>query len=739
MAGKKESEIALSAEDTNDIQHIVDTYAQIAQDVRASSDQAQVETVLQPINALSEPTQIALLKTLAKIAETDVADILVAINAFSPSKEVRKEARRSLIRLEATKTYPHWSAPITPAAGIQVNVPNPPRFWKGVIAQTREQGEVPVLLAWEQGYDYSETRSIRFLLDFWKDGIKDVVVEVGGKRHVEESIDEMRMHIDAPIVDCNVAEAKRLIEEALSINEWYDTVPAKEYRTYLPTIKQLILQAPDPGVDRGRTYINSELMEQEVIVNFIGSWSWNDFGLSYDLLTTDAAPREGMTRDEWIERHRAWAKESHPVRLQLGFVHEREQTQQSTLWLPSAPFAGRPLGRKEIEVGWSLELHGTPLSGTLDEMPMGTAVNKETDRHWFWSIFTLIKQDNSWRIQRIADEGANIQGLAVEELQKRIKDYDAALEAVAKKSSGNHREFVQEAAWRLAQTLHFYDALIARLPLDRQICEDAYNHAVATGSPEHTLVYLDRLVNNFSDNKVDVLRRLGATLASLGFNYDNIAGMQERQDHLIARAESTFREAIALNDDAVNRSLLAELYLSQERNDEAEQELLRAKELITSVEEEASVEVGLGSIAMRRELMSEALPHFERVAELKPNYTGIWFSIGFAQRLLGRLDAAAESYKRAILLQANDYRPYSELIAIYMNQKKETEARDIAAQGIRNNPDSARLHALYASALLELGDRRNAQRMLEQAEAIDPEDEVTVRVGQMLNDATKKK
>lgn len=739
MARKKENDVLISEEDSQEVQHILDTYQQIAAALHSGTTQAQAEAALQPINALSEAAQLATVKALAKTNETRAADVLVAVNAFSPQKEVRKEARRGLLRLETAKIYPRWTAPIAPAIGIQVAVTNPPHFWKGFVTQTREEGELQLHLVWEQGYEYSEARSIIFLLEFWNDGVKDVIVETSSKRRVDERMTELRTKMSAPITDCTLAEGKRLLEEALSINTWRGTAPAKEYRNYQSIIKQLIMQASDAGVDRGKTFINPELTDQESVVNFLGGWSFGDFGLAYDLLTRDSTNREGLERSEWIEQRRTWMKEANPVRLELGFVHEREQSQQqsSGLWLPSSPFTARSAGRKDIEVGWSLELLDTPLNGTIRELPMGTAINKDTNRHWFWTTYTLVKQDDGWRIQRISDEGANIQGLSIEELQKRIKDYDAVMEEAAKRRNENVNEFMQELSWRLTQVLHFYDALIVRLPLDRQVCEDAYGHAVATGNTERTQVYLERIATRFGENKVDTLRRLGATLATTGFNYDR-PEMHDRQRHFLERAEAVLREVLSLDDSALNHTLLAELFLAQQRNDEAEAELLQAKTRITNTDEEASIEVGLGNIAMRRELINEALTHFERVEELKPNYTGIWFSIGFARRMLGQLDAAAEAYQRAIVAEPRDIRPYSELVAVYMNQDKRTEARRMAEQGVQANPDSPQLHAIYSSVLFELGDTRHGMRELEVAERLDPQDELVRNVRQYVEKNKKK-
>src|ERR1700730_14146561 len=118
MARKKETETLLSAQDNQQVQHLLSQYHHLAQGLHGSSDQAQTEALLENINALSEPVQFALLKALSKEHESDAADVLAALNALSPHKEVRKEARRSLIRLEGTKTYPQWTPPVAKTSAI---------------------------------------------------------------------------------------------------------------------------------------------------------------------------------------------------------------------------------------------------------------------------------------------------------------------------------------------------------------------------------------------------------------------------------------------------------------------------------------------------------------------------------------------------------------------------------------------------------------------------------------------
>ena len=737
MPRKDEHTTTISDEENRQLQHVLERYQELAQQIRNSTTPEQAESALRDITTLSEDVQMALLKVLVKTQTIEAADILTAVNGFSPNKEVRKEARRSLLRLDAAKIYSRWTPPIAQASAIQLNVSRAPRFWKGSITQSREQGEVQLLLFWEQGYDYSEVRILGFLLDFWEEGVKDAFAETIGKRAAEKRIIDMGDKIpNVHVVDCTLAEGKRVLEEALSINAWRKIEPNREYRNRLPTINQLIFQVADVGEDSGQTFINPELEDQEVLVNFIGAWSLGDYGLAYDLLTESSNIRNSLTRDEWIERHRAWYDEAHPARIELGFLHERERS-QSALWLPTSTTSRTPT-RKDVELGWSVELLDTPLAGTLREMPMGTAINKETNRHWFWTNYTVERTPSGWRIQQSTDEGAAIQGLSIAELQKRIKEYDDAIEAITKQRHEDVNAAMQELVWRITQLLHFYDALIVKLPLDRQINEEAYERAVVIGAPERIIVYLERMIQRFPDNKGELLRRLGATLAGLAYNFSN-KGMDERKAPFLARAEETLQESIETQNAASGHMLLGELYLSMKRHDEAEAEFLTAKKMVANPDEEKAIEAGLGNIVMNRENFAEAIPHYQRVVEIDPNYPGIWFNLGFANRLLGNFVEAEQAYKRGIEIEPTDIRPYSELTAIYMNRPDQELARAIAAQGVRANPESAHLHALYASVLSELGETRNAQRELQEAESLDSSLEIVQAVRASMNEKSKKR
>lgn len=732
MTRKKENDTILSSEDNAQVQHILDQFHQIADNLYHATNPQQAEAALSSIYDLPETAQLALLRELSRQRDSDAAAILLALNELSHDKTIRKEARRSLIRLEETKIYPAWKPPTAQTPIIQFTA-NAPRFWRGIVSQSREEGEVQLVLCWEQGLDYNEVRMFTFLLDFWEGGIKECIEETITKRNVETRLQQIRAQLpDITLVDCTLAEGRRLLNDARTVNQWRGTPIHKEYRHHLPSLNQLLWNVKDVDEDRGLTFITPTLEPDEVAGTFVGGWSLGDYSLAYDLLTRDSNLRDGMERDEWVAQRHAWTNEAHPSRFELGYVHEREP-KAPTLWLPNT-FGNRNLNsRKEIEIAWSLELSETQLSGTLREMPMGTAVYKETGRHWFWTSYTLVQEDGYWRIQSMTDEGASAQGLSITELQQRIKGHDDRLNELLQKGAAPTREDVKKQAEelirRMIEAMHLDDALIVKLPLDRAIVGDAYNRAAGIGALERAICYLERVARNFSEERAAVLRQLGLTQQSLSEYYGE-RGMTEREELFASLAIASVRESLTIDDSIAGNGILSEMLMHQgeEGLDEAEAIIHKAKTMVTTSAEEAILEYDLGNIAIEREQLEVALSHYQRVVSLNPNFQGIWFRIGFIQRNLQQFEDAKLSYERAIEVEPQNVMPYSELCAIYMNQKQYTKAREILEQGLRAIPKSVHLLGLLASVYMQIDDLRHAQAILAEAEQIDPNYEIVQAV-----------
>ena len=732
---KKTSQIPVSVEETTQAQDLLGRYHEIARNLHESTNQAQAEAALAEINNMPEGAQVALLKNLAKEHHTDAADVLVAINELSPIKDVRKEARRSLIGLQGVRIYPQWSPPVDRAPAVQVTS-SPLRFWKGKVTDSRNVGEVQLALAFEQEDNPSQVRVLVFLLEFFHDGVKDFFSRMGNKRTADTFFAEMETHLtDVETRDCSLAEARRLILEALDVNKRNGTQPHKDYRFNSSLVNQLILEAPgleeddlegenEPEDDDEDTIDLQGLSPSGVVVNFVEFWVNGDFELAYELLSANSTLRESLSKDDWVERRIAWFDEVDPGELKPDFIREREP-QESKIWLPGLASAKRSNTRKEFEAGWSIELEETPPTYTLPEVPQPTAVYEETQRHWFWTSYTLVQEENEWRIQSMTDEASIALTLPIEELQKRISKQDTFLnEYIAKHKPKNlnsekTQQYLDAIVWRIMQTVYYTEALIKKLPLDYSLYSDVLTRLVAVTHYEHALIYLEPLAQQLPDGPR--LRQLAAFQRELGNRFFD-EGDDKRGEHFQKLAEEALRKSLSLVNSFEAHISLAEILIDEKEHlDEAEDHLLQAKAMVNDPDEDAHIEMHLGEIAFELKQYENALKYFRHVADYEPNSAESWASVALVYRMLEQYDEAEANYKRGIELEPDNEEYYFTLSEMFAANEEPEKAIEVLEEGLINNPDSASLHIFLAMKYFDIGDYRQAELFLEKAERLEPD------------------
>jgi tetratricopeptide (TPR) repeat protein len=690
--------------------------------------------------------QMGLLKALARVHDGDAADLLLAVHELAPIKAVRKEARRGLIQLAGAKIYPSWTPEPEPAAAGGLVVENTPRFWRGVVSEARENGEVQLILCWEYGFEYGEARILSFLLDFWQDGVKDFFSDTGTRRYIEGRLKDtqQRMRMSeregdgeehTVYTDCTLAEGRRLLNDALDVNRWRKTTPHKDFRQALPLVQRLVLHAGEVGEDRGLTFIGCNTEPDMVAANFAGAWSLGDYGLCCDLLTSNSSLREGRSREEWVSLRRAWADEARPTRFEVYFLNEREPASQTGIWLPASVLALRAAGPKEVEIGWSLELTDTQLSGTLSEMPMGTAVCKETGRRWFWTVFFLEQEQGAWRVARIQDEGITVQALPLAELQKRIQENDEAVQKIMREhrpDGPDNQQHFEELIRRNWQILSLDDALLVRNPLDKTVYESAYGRAMSLRTFERAMVYAEELVRRFphDPDHLQAQQRLGTVQLAMADRFESL-GRDEKAAHLAELSEALLRDTLQAQD-ALSYLLLAELLTGQEREEEAEQLLLQAREFAQVREMQAQIEFALAQLAINQQRFAQAQSYLERLAEIMPDYPSLWTMLGSMHREQGNLAEAEVALRRSMDDDPAEERAYVELGALYLDREELDKARDLFAQGMHVLPHSAQLQALMALVYVKKNDLRRAREYVQAAERLDPNLEITRAIRELL-------
>ncbi len=719
--------------------------------LRGRVDQQQAESVLSEINTLPERVQIALLKALAKEHHTDAADVLTAISEWSPMKEVRKEARRALIQLEGVRIYPQWK-PAVPQPLVAPLSNTPLRFWKGVVTDSRNLGEVQLVLCWEQ--DNDEIRVLNFLLEFWQDGVKDFFTLVGSKRNAEKLIDSMSDAMpDVKVKACSLAQGRRLLLDALATNKQHGTTPHRDYRNNISLVNRLILEVPDLNEDSvldDEGYYDFDEDDEEldlqsleppqVVAHFVNAlFDEDDYERAYDLLAKESPLRGGLSQDVWVERREEWAEEADPSVLEPGIVHEREQ-QKSGLWLPFAK--PRSFGdRKEIEAFWSAELEDISPDMQLPELPGATAVYEATQRHWFWATYTLIQEEGAWRIESMSDEAINAQGLTIEELQKRISDIDKYIEDFGKKHKPTDIQrakeedlvrYTEEIYWRLMRSAGYSDALIKKLPLAHILYEEASGRMILMSQLERCLVYLEARAYRFEEQRGSFLRRVAEAQQQLAKKYHDV-GNTDKAEHLQELAEKALAESLTIEDSFEAHVSLAELLIEENRLDEAAAHLLQAKALTSESSQEAHAEMHLGEIATKREQYEDALFHYQRVTELEPDLSDSWADLADVYDHLGNLEEAETHYRHAMELDPDDAELYAALAHMYGRHEQGAKAIDILEEGLRVHPDAAVLCVYLASIYMEDKDYRRAEHYLDKAERLEPDLEIISMFRQTLN------
>ncbi|QBD81862.1 tetratricopeptide repeat protein [Ktedonosporobacter rubrisoli] len=632
-------------------------YRQIAQALRDSEEHAQIEAAISSILAMPEIEQITFLKTLAKEHTEDAADVLLALHTFGSLKEVRKEARRSLIRLEAANIYPVWE---------------PPSF-----------SPLDVL-----------------------------------------SFPEIQQELDKN------AAGQALFSGAL------------------------------PGL--------VGLTPFDAIVTFLTNWSQGNYEGAYDLLASASPLRGDLSKREWAQARRQWSAEVHASNLYITFLQEcsDESSEQ----------------QKVMRVGWSLELVATPASNPPAELPQATIAFQGTGRHWFLTSYTFIQEANTWRIQSMADEGMHIMQLSQEELQERLQETYEQVEQKMRaleeeegeelededlleeedeesldedeedeedededdflESDFNALEFstlmddYQELMSIATLGMHYCDALIAHEPLtDFTTYDTAYQQAAAIQDSERAAAYSQLMVERFPAQQGEALRKLAIALVSIANKYDQ-GDNDERIVGFIEKAEEALRASVAIDHAPMGSIMLAETLIAQNKHfDEATALLHDALPLTTDINELSLIEAGLAKIAQHGEKTEQALKHYQRVAELSPDFPGVWFNIAHLQNSLQQYTQARESFRRSIETEPELTRAYGELAELYVNQEHNLSlAQEVLEEGLELNPEAADLLAALTLIYLENNDFNSAREYLEEAEELDPELEAVQQARQIFNE-----
>lgn len=733
----------------------------------ASADRAALLAALQPVTGAEEPVAAAYAAALGDARGAGAraaADVATAIGELDTRHEVAREARRARVRLRSagvaqsiaippTHIAPP-AQPIAPAAPITL-APRAPKFIEAHVTRSREAGEVTLIVVWQEGADADVQRAHMFLLDFWREGVKDFEItdSMSRARIQSQFIARMTQREGPSVAKIGWAQARGLILQALDVNAWRKTEPAADLTRFRAQVDERLLAEPEDEARRDeiaaeqarieregdRPLFDINLEAEEALANWLGAWSLGDYGLAYDLLSADHPARRGTSREEFIALRRQWADEAEPAALRLTVIREQEQ-RASVLWTPGAAPGRLGTGGRELEAFWSLTLRESPIGGQLPELPMGTLVSKSTGRHWFWTSHTLRRDpaSNLWLIANSRDEGAQAQGVPVEELTKRVKELREKAERTASEAQRQPEGPATSEALRavtadLTAALHYSDALMARLPLDETICREAINDARALSSHERAAALLERMVGRFQDD-VEVRFELGVEQYLVGEQYAQ-QGMQEPASVWLGRATATMTDVATTDPTARHLQGLGELLSRQGHFTQAAERLRQAigvepanptlyldlsETLMGQVSDENLDAPEKLDEAGQRAAMQGALDALREAAKLDPTLPRLFTRMGAVQEALHQHEDAIISLEEAIQRDPNDDVAQYTLGTLYMARNEPQRALRYLELASQMEPASLQYRVAVAACYVALERVREATRELDTLDKVAP-------------------
>ena len=123
----------------------------------------------------------------------------------------------------------------------------------------------------------------------------------------------------------------------------------------------------------------------------------------------------------------------------------------------------------------------------------------------------------------------------------------------------------------------------------------------------------------------------------------------------------------------------------------------------------------LGSALAEHEKLNEAIAHFERALQLKPDSVLACANLGKALTQQGKLDAAIAHFERALQLKPDYAEAHADLGVLLARQGKGNEAIAHCQRALQLAPDAAEAHYNLGLALIQLGKGNEAIPHFERA------------------------
>lgn len=678
------------------LQQYHDIAAQLASNVTPES----TVTTLGPIQSQNDTIQIAFLKELAKEKTVEAANIEQAIQTLSPSKEVRKEARRRVIQLEASNIYPTWT-------------PESINTFSQVLEQVSGEGSLP-----------AETESLLSELEtlFRQDGGRSDTPSF--QATVENFLESW--HNEDFVDAYALLSQESPIKEGLSQEDWIERRETWT-RKVTPNDMQIMFFHTD----------NENLEEASQEPNVV------DVGLSLELTNPQPLiewPSATISLPE-TGRHWYWLRYTLVREEDDWFIQAVTNQASAILTLPVEELIQR-IQSSEAEL--------QEISERITE--------HEADEDEDFEADEFIDEDGNSDVQLEVDETVveaevidatlvqtDGSSTSIEVVDVDLTDEDDDEDDEDDEDFAGVSELLDgslddmDSMVRLVtQSLHYYDAIFAQEPAKyAQFYRDAFSLAKTIQDIERAIVYVRQAAIHSTEERSEIFLNLALSYQALA------ARLHEEEDHeregkIEDLIEPTLRQSIAIDENPTNLTALATILLLNDGDIDAAKEYYdKAQKGPLTPELTVNIETGLGEIAIQDEEYAIAIKHFQTLSTLIPEEPNIWYRLGYLHHQLEHFNEAIKALQQCIEIDPELTDAYTELAGIYTTQGNPKLAREIIQEGLDENPEAADLYATMALIYMHTGDFASANRQLNKAEALDSEDDFVNEARQRYNSEVK--
>ncbi|MES1213167.1 MAG: tetratricopeptide repeat protein, partial [Singulisphaera sp.] len=127
------------------------------------------------------------------------------------------------------------------------------------------------------------------------------------------------------------------------------------------------------------------------------------------------------------------------------------------------------------------------------------------------------------------------------------------------------------------------------------------------------------------------------------------------------------------------------------------------------------VQLNVGSVLELQGKREEAISHYRRAVDLRPNLFAAHFRLAEALRAKGQWQEAEEHYREAVRYNPEMASGHFGLAQVFRQQGKRALAQEQLEQALLIYPDFARAHFVMAIILEEEGDKKSAKKHYEEA------------------------